>query len=123
MGYQNVANKISTKDYKSFTHNSTYQDLRLDVYNSIIWFQHEELYWQVHNHIYDFCSVHTGFDPWNESSKGLADLLEKELQLGTPATTASNVQVTQPPPGFNPSPFNHTGFGIRPPAQPLPTGG
>lgn len=62
-----------------------------------------------------------GFDPWNESSKGLADLLEKELQLGTlPTTNSSNVQVTQPPPGFNPSPFNPNGFGIRPPAHQLP---
>ncbi|XP_072046345.1 LOW QUALITY PROTEIN: CCR4-NOT transcription complex subunit 4-like [Amphiura filiformis] len=60
-----------------------------------------------------------GFDPWNESSKGLADLLEKELQLGT--SPAASSQVTQPPPGFNPSPFNHTlGFGIRPPPQSVP---
>ncbi|XP_063956900.1 CCR4-NOT transcription complex subunit 4-like isoform X1 [Lytechinus pictus] len=36
-----------------------------------------------------------GFDPWQESSQGLADLLEKELQLNQPS------KITQPPPGFN----------------------
>ncbi|XP_033638847.1 CCR4-NOT transcription complex subunit 4-like [Asterias rubens] len=47
-----------------------------------------------------------GFDPWNESNKGLADLLEKELQLGI-AMTTDRSKPTQPPPGFT-SPANHS---------------
>ena len=47
----------------------------------------------------------TGFDPWNESNKGLADLLEKELQLGI-AMTSDRSKPTQPPPGFT-SPASH----------------
>ncbi len=47
-----------------------------------------------------------GFDPWNESNKGLADLLEKELQLGI-AMTSDRSKPTQPPPGFT-SPANHS---------------
>ncbi|XP_022096362.1 CCR4-NOT transcription complex subunit 4-like [Acanthaster planci] len=46
-----------------------------------------------------------GFDPWNESNKGLADLLEKELQLGI-AVASDPVKATQPPPGFT-IPANH----------------
>jgi CCR4-NOT transcription complex subunit 4 len=46
-----------------------------------------------------------GFDPWNESNKGLADLLEKELQLGI-AVPSDPSKATQPPPGFT-TPANH----------------
>ncbi|XP_071852582.1 CCR4-NOT transcription complex subunit 4-like isoform X2 [Apostichopus japonicus] len=58
-----------------------------------------------------------GFDPWNESSKGLAALLEKELQLNSTetdhpaqpppynnslnkASSSFSAMMTQPPPGF-----------------------
>ncbi|XP_071487774.1 CCR4-NOT transcription complex subunit 4-like isoform X1 [Diadema antillarum] len=41
-----------------------------------------------------------GFDPWKESSQGLADLLEKELQLTPPTALTPPTKLTQPPPGF-----------------------
>lgn len=74
-----------------------------------------------------------GFDPWNESSKGLAALLETELQLSEeqkpPLPPVSNTfskpssfsaMMTQPPPGFV-LPPNHvlpfSGANRQPPRQ------
>nr|XP_006816490.1 PREDICTED: CCR4-NOT transcription complex subunit 4-like isoform X2 [Saccoglossus kowalevskii] len=44
-----------------------------------------------------------GFDPWDESSKGLAEIMEKELQLNSTENNRASPEPdrTQPPPGFN----------------------
>ncbi|XP_077978128.1 CCR4-NOT transcription complex subunit 4-like isoform X2 [Glandiceps talaboti] len=61
-----------------------------------------------------------GFDPWDESSKGLAEIMEKELQLNSSppnmnSTSAPPDRTHIPPPGFN----NHIGA-FNPAAAPRP---
>ncbi|XP_070565330.1 CCR4-NOT transcription complex subunit 4-like [Ptychodera flava] len=65
-----------------------------------------------------------GFDPWDESSKGLAEIMEKELQLNSSPPTNSTTnsapssladRTHPPPPGFN----NHISA-FNPAAAPRP---